>query len=106
MSFLSVVPDVVEPSATGVAGIGNTLDEARAAAATSTTAVVAAAGDEVSIATASLFSRHAQQYQALSAQAAAFHGQLIQTLTTSAGTYVLAEATSANPLQAVEQVLF
>ena len=106
MSFVSVMPDVVGSSASALAGIGNALEEAHAAAAASTTAVVAAAEDEVSTAIAALFSDHAQQYQALSAQAAAFHGQLVQTLTASAGSYAATEAASVNPLQSVEQVLF
>ena len=65
-----------------------------------TTTVVAAAEDEVSAAIASLFSGHAQEYQALSAQAAAFHSQFVQTLNAAAGAYAAAEATNASPLQA------
>src|SRR5271156_2014694 len=106
MSFVSVVPDVVQSTASELAGIGNALDEARSAAAPSTTAVVAAAEDEVSIAIAALFSGHALSFHALSEQAAAFHEQLVQTLSGTAGSYALTEAASVNPLQNVEQVLF
>jgi hypothetical protein len=42
--------------------------------------VAAAAEDEVSAAIASLFSGHAQQYQALSAHAAAFHSEFTRAL--------------------------
>ncbi len=105
MSFVSVVPDVVIGSATQLAGIGNALDEARGAAASRTTAVVTAADDEVSIAIAELFSGHAQSFQALSAQAAAFHDQLVETMSASAGSYALTEAASSNPLANIEQVL-
>ncbi|MGA3254765.1 MAG: PE family protein, partial [Mycobacterium sp.] len=106
MSFVSVVPDVVGTSATVLVNIGNTLADAHAAAAARTTSVLAAANDEVSIAIADVFSGHAQQYQGLSAQAAAFHNQFVQTLTAGAGSYALTEASSVNPLQSVEQLLF
>jgi PE family len=59
-------------------GIGSSLSAADAAATLPTTAVVAAAADEVSTAIASLFSGHVQQFQALSAQAAAFHARFVQ----------------------------
>src|SRR5882757_4758450 len=106
MSFVSVVPDVVGTSASALAGIGDALEQAHAAAAARTTAVVAAAEDEVSTAIAALLSGHGLAYQALSAQAAAFHSQLVQTLTASAGSYAASEAASVNPLQSAEQVLF
>src|ERR1700742_1313227 len=106
MSFISVVPDVLQSSATAVADIGDGIDAARTAAAVRTTAIAAAAEDEVSVAVAALFSEQAQTYQALSAQAAAFHDQLVQTLSAGAGSYALTEAASVNPLQNVEQVLF
>ena len=105
MSFVSVLPDVLGSSATELAGIGNALDEARAAAASRTTAMVTAAEDEVSIAIAELFSGHAQSFQALSAQAAAFHDQLVETMSASAGSYALTEAASSNPLAYLEQAL-
>ena len=49
---------------------------------------------------AALFGSHAQAYQALSAQAAAFHSQFVQVVHTGAGHYALTEATNAFPLQA------
>ena len=78
MSYLIAAPDMLAGSAADVAGIGSSLSEANAAAAASTTRVIAAARDEVSAAIASLFSGHGQQFQALSAQAAAFHSQFVQ----------------------------
>ena len=45
--------------------------------------------DEVSAAVAALFGSHAQAYQALSAQAAAFHSQFVQLVHTGAGHYAL-----------------
>ena len=65
-----------------------------------TTAVIAAAGDEVSAAIASLFSGHAQAYQALGAQAAAFHCEFTRALTAAGGAYAAAEAANASPMQA------
>jgi hypothetical protein len=67
------------------------LSAAHAAAAVPTTSVAVAAGDEVSAAIASLFSSHAQQYQALNAQAAAFHYQFTNLLNAGAGSYLSAE---------------
>ena len=53
------------------------ISEANLAATAPTTAVMAAAGDEVSAAIAALFSAHGQGFQALSARAAAFHSQFV-----------------------------
>jgi hypothetical protein len=78
MSYLIAAPDMLGAAAADVAGIGSSLSEANAAAAASTTTVIAAAEDEVSAAIASLFSGHGQAFQALSAQAAAFHSQFGQ----------------------------
>ncbi|WP_079121344.1 PE family protein, partial [Mycobacterium tuberculosis] len=92
MSFVSVAPEIVVAAATDLAGIGSAISAANAAAAAPTTAVLAAGADEVSAAIAALFSGHAQAYQALSAQAAAFHQQFVQTLAGGAGAYAAAEA--------------
>ncbi len=73
MSYVIAAPEMLAAAAADVAGIGSSLSAAHAVAAAPTTAVMAAAEDEVSAAIATLFSGHAQQYQALSAQAAAFH---------------------------------
>ncbi|AFE13810.1 PE PGRS family protein [Mycobacterium tuberculosis RGTB423] len=61
--------------------------------------MVAAAADEVSAAVAALFGSYAQSYQAFGAQLSAFHAQFVQSLTNGARSYVVAEATSAAPLQ-------
>jgi len=57
--------------------------------------VLAAGGDEVSAAVASLFAGHAQAYQGLSAQAAAFHQRFVQALSSGAGSYAATEAPNA-----------
>jgi len=80
------------------------ISEANAAAAARTTEVVAAAGDEVSAAIASLFSSHARDFQALSAQAAAFHSQFVQALAGAGNSYAATEAANASLLlKIVEQ---
>ncbi|WP_191495992.1 PE family protein, partial [Mycobacterium simulans] len=105
MSYVVIAPELLTAVASDVAGIGSSLHAANAAAAVPTTALMAAAGDEVSAAIASLFSSHAQQYQALSAQATAFHAQFVQSLTGAGSAYVAAEAANVSPLQALEQAV-
>ena len=73
MSYVIAAPELVAAAAADVAGIGSSLRAAHAAVAASTTSVLGAAEDEVSAAIASLFSDYGRQYQALSAQVAAFH---------------------------------
>ncbi len=84
-----------------MAGIESALSAANAAAATQTTAVLAAGADEVSAGIAAVFSVHGQGYQALSAQAAAFHDQFAHALAAGAGSYASAEAAFASPLQSL-----
>uniref|UniRef100_UPI0009DC3881 PE family protein n=1 Tax=Mycobacterium sp. UM_CSW TaxID=1370119 RepID=UPI0009DC3881 len=102
MSFVVAAPEVLTSAATDLEIIGSALTEAHTAAAGATTGVLAAGADEVSGAIAALFSDHGQAFQALSAQAASFHRQFVQTLTGGAGAYALAEAANASPLQTLE----
>ncbi|SPM32051.1 PE family protein [Mycobacterium terramassiliense] len=95
MSVMTVVPEFVGQAAGQLENIGSALSAAHAAAAGPTTGVVAAAGDEVSTAIAALFSSHAQQYQALNAQAAAFHAQFTSALNAGAASYLNTEIASA-----------
>ena len=103
MSFLVAAPDTLAASASDLAGIGSSLSEANVAATASTTRLIAAGGDEVSAAIASLFSRHGKAFQALSAQAAAFHDQFVQALRAGAGAYASTETTNTSPM--LQQVL-
>ena len=111
MSYVIAVPEMMTSAATDLANLGSTLNVANAAAATQTTGVLAAAEDEVSAAIAAVFSAHGQGFQALGAQAAAFHEQFVQALTAGAGSYVGAEAgnlaafAAANPAQTIGQDL-
>ena len=78
MSYVIAATDMLATAAADVAGIGSSLSAANSVAAAPTTAVVAAAEDEVSAAIASLFSSHGQAFQTLSAQAGAFHAQFVR----------------------------
>ncbi|WP_224770047.1 PE family protein, partial [Mycobacterium simulans] len=99
MSFVITSPAAVAAAATDLANIGSTISAANLAVAAPTTGVLAAGADQVSAAVAALFDAHAQSYQLLSAQASAFHEQLVQTLNAGAGSYASAEA--ANVQQAL-----
>jgi len=95
VSFVIAAPEMVQAAAQNLAGIRSTLSEANAAAAGSTTAVVAAAEDEVSAGVAALFGAFGQEYQVLSAQAHAFHGQFVNLLNAGAGAYLSTETANA-----------
>src|SRR5262245_25673619 len=103
MSFVIVGPQALTAVASDLAGIESALSAAHAAAAASTTQVLAAAGDEVSAAIAALFSAHGQEYQALRAQAAAFQDQFARAVAAGADSYARAEAAGASSLAAAEQ---
>ncbi len=94
-SYLIAAPDAIAAASTDMARIGSSITSANFAAAPSTTSVLAAAQDEVSVAIASLFSSHALGYQALSARVATFHSQLVQALNGSGFAYAAAEAENA-----------
>ena len=98
MSYVIAGPEMMASAATDLATIGSDLSAAHTAAAAQTTGVLAAAEDEVSTAIAALFSAHGRGFQALGAQAAAFHDQFVQALTASADSYAGAEAQAVNAL--------
>lgn len=95
MSFVIATPDLVESAATSLAGIRSSLAEAAATAAGPTTGIAIAAQDEVSVAIASMFGNFGEQFQALSAQAQAFHQQFVSVMNAGAGAYASAEAANA-----------
>lgn len=99
MSYLVAGPDLMAVAAANLERVGTALTEATAAAAAPTAAVAPAGADEVSRAVAALFSRVGQVHQALSAGAAALHGEFVQTLTAAADAYAGAEAAVAATLQ-------
>ncbi|WP_459758539.1 PE family protein, partial [Mycobacterium riyadhense] len=95
MSFVNVVPELVAAAAADLAAIGSKLTAVNAAAEGPTTALTAAASDEVSAAVAALFANYAQQYQSVGAQAEVFRDRLVQALTTGAGAYAGTEVANA-----------
>ncbi|OBI52434.1 PE domain-containing protein [Mycobacterium sp. E787] len=108
MSYVIAAPEIMTSAATDLATIGSALSAAHAAAAAQTTGVLAAAEDEVSAAIAAVFSAHGRQFQALGAQAAAFHDQFVRAVQATAGSYAGAEAAgvvalAAGPAQTLEQ---
>jgi hypothetical protein len=103
MSYLAAAPDFLALAASDLSNIGSELIAANAAATAPISAMVPAAGDEISAGITSVFSSHARAYQALSSQAAAFHTQFVQALSGAGASYAAAEAANASPLQTVEQ---
>jgi PE family len=103
MSFVNAVPGTVLAAAADLAGIGSVISQANAAAAAPTIGAMAPGADEVSVMIAALFGSHAQAYQMIGVQAAAFHDQFVQILSGGANSYAAAEAENALPLQVVQQ---
>ncbi len=91
MPFVSVVPDLVTSAAGHLDAIGSAVNAAHAQAAVPTAGIAAMAADDVSAAVQSLFTTYAQGYQAVSAQAAAFHSQFVSLLSGGAARYLSTE---------------
>ena len=105
MTSLITQPPLMVTAAADLAKINSALDSARAAAAGPTTSVVAAAQDEISAATATLFGGYAHDYQALLKHAAGFHNQFAAALSSAGSAYAAAEATNASAISgAVERL--
>ena len=95
MSFVTTQPGMLAFAAGDLQSIGSAMAAGNMAAAAPTTGVVPAAADEVSALTAAQFAAHAQMYQAIGAQATAIHELFVNTLATSACSYVATEAANA-----------
>jgi hypothetical protein len=95
MSFVTAAPDLVEAAAQDLAGIRSSLMEASASVAVPTTGVVPAAADEVSAGVAALFGNFGKEFQAVSAQAQAFHAEFVNAMNAGAAAYASAEAANA-----------
>ncbi len=76
MLNLTVGPEALAAAAADAQAIGSALSTANTAMAPTTTGVLAAGADEVSMAIASVFSNHGLTYQSISAQAATFHSPI------------------------------
>jgi hypothetical protein len=94
MSFVTTQSPALLAAASRLQALGSALAAQNAAAATPTTGVAPAAADEVSALQAMQFSAYGTWYQQVSAQAAAIHQMLVNTLASSAGSY--GETESAN----------
>ena len=105
MSFVIVAPETITAAASELTSLGSAISAAHAAAAAQTTELVAAGADEVSAAIAALFGAQGQAYQAMGAQAAAFHQQFVQALTAGSASYASAEVAAASPLQSALDLL-
>ncbi|WP_261864744.1 PE family protein, partial [Mycobacterium marinum] len=90
MSFVFASPEVLGAAAAQAAVIGSGVQTAGAGAL---------GADEVSVAVAQLFDGHGQAYQAISAQAAVFHGRFVAALNAAADSYAGAEAAGVSVLQ-------
>ena len=95
MSFVTTQPEMLTFAAGQLQGIGTAIAAQNAAVAAPTTGLIPAAADEVSALTAAQFATHAELYQAISVQAAAIHEMFVNTLGTSAASYVATEAANA-----------
>ena len=100
MSFVNVAPGLLESAAHDLAGIGSSLGEAAGFAAAPTTSIAAAGADEVSTAIAALFGSHGQEFQALTARAAAFHNEFVGMVKSGAGAYLSTEVANAEQAMA------
>ncbi|MDD4866149.1 MAG: PE-PPE domain-containing protein, partial [Mycobacterium sp.] len=100
MTSLTAEPQLMAMAAADAAAIRSAIDDAKSAAAMQTTSLAAAAEDEVSAVTAAFFGSFGQEYQALLAQATAFHEQFVAALTAAGNAYAQAEANIASALGA------
>ena len=100
-SYVIATPAVFAAASSDLTETLEAFRAANAAAAPSTTSLVAAAKDEVSAAISKLFSAYAQEYQALSAEAGVFHQQFVQAMNAGGALYAGAEAANATPLQSL-----
>ena len=93
--FVKTLPEALAAAAGQLEGVGNSFSTESSAAAGSTTDVVPAASDEVSILQSGVFSTYGQLYQTVSAQAQAIHQQFVNLLGQSSGSYGDTEAANA-----------
>jgi PE-PPE domain/PE family len=98
MTSLITQPQLLASAAADTAQISSAISAAKTAAASRTTGLVAAAEDEVSALTTTLFNTYAQDYHALLGQATAFHNEFAQLLAAAGNTYAGAEADVASLL--------
>ncbi|MDT5175170.1 MAG: hypothetical protein QOG37_2421 [Mycobacterium sp.] len=104
-SYVIAAPEALAAASADLTGIEEAIKGAAAAAAPSTTGILAAAGDEVSAAIAKFFGSHADGFQALNAQTTLFQAQFERALRAAGEAYAAAEAANVSPLlQQVESL--
>lgn len=103
MSYVIAAPQTLAAATADIAGIGTALSDAHLTATAPITGALAAGADEVSAAITALFNAHAKEFQAVSAQAEAFHAEFVQALAAGAGSYASAEASGAALFHSMEQ---
>ncbi len=103
MAFVNTQPAAIAAAAQQLEGIFNSFAAESAGAAASTTDVIPAASDEVSILQAGVFSTYGQLYQSVAAQAQAIQQQFNQLLGQTSGSYQ--ETESANQAGAAANAL-
>src|SRR5262249_21943466 len=104
-SFLIATPQALTVASSDLSGIGEAISQATAMAAPSTTGLLPAALDGGTHAISQAFGRLGQDFQARSAQSAAFHAEFVRLMSAGAGAYAAAEATNASPLASLEDLL-
>ncbi|MGA7050427.1 MAG: PE-PPE domain-containing protein [Mycobacterium sp.] len=102
MTYVTIQPDLMSAAAADAEQISSAISTARAAAAGPTTGLVAAAEDEVSAITASLFGAYGQEYQALLRKAAAFHEEFVAALSAAGNAYAGTEVAASNALSTLQ----
>lgn len=102
-SYVIAAPELIAVASGDLTGIGEAINGTAAAAAPSTTRIVAAAADEVSAAIARFFGSYAEEFQALSARAAQFHAEFVRELSAAGAAFAAAEAANVSLLRAPEQ---
>jgi hypothetical protein len=100
VSVLSVAPEIVAAASGDLQSIGSAVRTATSATAAQTTAIAAPAADEVSEAITALFGAQAREFQALSANASAFHDRFVSLLNGGAAQYVSTEIANAEQMLA------
>jgi PE-PPE domain/PE family len=95
MTYVITEPQLIGSVAADIEGIGSAISAANAAAASPISAMLPAAGDEVSELIANLFAAYGQEYRAVLTQATVFQSQFSQALVAAASAYAAAEAANA-----------
>jgi hypothetical protein len=102
-SYVIAAPVAFAEASEDLTGIREAITGAAAGAAPSTTGIVAAAGDEVSVAIANVFGSYAKEFQTLTARTMLLQAQFVRALSAAGAAYAAAEAANVSPLQTLEQ---